>query len=321
MKTAVGVDLGGTFIKYGLVGEDGRIVTRRSRETGAAGGRDEILARMKSAVAETIASAGGRVAGIGIATPGLVDAAGTVYQSPNLPDWDQLPLADIFRSEFGLPVVVENDVSALTWGEFIFGAGRTFRSIVCITLGTGLGGGVVLNGVLLRGGRYSAMEIGHTTINARGARCKCGNIGCVERYVGADRIVARARRRLKRGEPSILAELVAGDPAALTPEIISRACERGDALARTLWTEVGTDVGAMLTGMVNLFNPEAIIIGGGVARAGRPLFDAVGRTIAERSFRVLGRGLEILPASLGEHSGILAAAALNFQSGRGAGKQ
>lgn len=314
MKTAVGIDLGGTFIKYGLVGDDGAIIARRRRETGAEHGRDEIIRRLKAAVAEMLAAAGNTPAGIGIATPGLVDAAGAVFLSPNLPDWDNLPLARIFRDEFSLPVTVENDVNALTWGELVFGAGRPFRSIVCITLGTGLGGGVVLDGRLLRGGRYSALEIGHTTINARGLRCKCGGIGCVERYVGAAAIVARAKRRLKKSGPSLITALAGGDPAAVTPEIIGRAAARGDRLAREIWEDVGTDVGALLADMVNLFNPEAIIVGGGVARAGRPLFEAIEKTIAARAFPILSRGVLVRPASLGGDSGIMAAAALNFQS-------
>lgn len=324
MNKAVGIDLGGTYIKFGLVKKDGTILKRGQIETHTEKGRPEILRRMEEAVNESLSGVNtSEVCGIGIGTPGLVDSKGAVFLAPNLPEWNDLPLAKIFHEKFNLPVKVENDVNTITWGEYLFGAGKGFRTIVCITLGTGLGGGVVVDGKLLRGGKYSAAELGHITINSRGPRCGCGNKGCVEAYVGAGRIVKRTVKALKNstckakalpynGAKSIIPELVNGNLEKITPKIVSMAYQKGDELAGRIWKEVGSDIGVMLADLVNVFNPEAIIIGGGVAQAGKPLFNAIEETIKIRAFPILSKGLKILPASLGSESGILAAAALTF---------
>jgi len=313
MDKAVGIDLGGTFIKFGLVGQDGSILKQGRKESGGEKGRGEVLLRIEEAVREALSGARlSEIKGVGIGTPGLVDNEGTVFLAPNLPDWNNIPLAKIFREKFNLPVKVENDVNTITWGEYLFGSGKDFQTIVCITLGTGLGGGVVVNGKLLRGGNYSAVELGHITINAEGPRCGCGNKGCVESYVGSARIVAKAKKYLKKNRSSIIPKLVDNDLKKITPKIISEACRRGDRLAARIWEETGTDVGVMLASLVNIFNPEAIIIGGGVAQAGKPLFSAVKKEIIKRAFPLLSKNIKILPASLGQESGIKAAAALIF---------
>lgn len=313
MDKAVGIDLGGTFIKFGLVGRDGSILKKGLKESGGEKGRGEVLLRMEEVIKETLSGTQlSEVKGIGIGTPGLVDNTGSVFLAPNLPNWDNIPLTEIFREKFGLPVKVENDVNTITWGEYLFGAGKGFRTIVCITLGTGLGGGMVVNGKLLRGGNYSAVELGHITINAKGPRCGCGNKGCVESYVGSARIVTKAKKYLKKNRSSIIPKLVNGDLKKITPKIISEACRKGDRLAARIWKEVGADVGVMLADLVNIFNPEAIIIGGGVAQAGEPLFDAISEEISKRAFPLLSKNVKILPASLGQDSGIKAAAALVF---------
>jgi len=311
---AVGIDLGGTLIKFGLVNKNGAILKRGQRETGVEKGRETVLSNLEEAIRETICEVPiPELGGIGIGTPGLVDRDGVVFQAPNLPDWNNLPLAEIFRERFNLPVYVENDVNTITWGEYLFGSGKGYRTIVCITLGTGLGGGVVVDGKLLRGGNYSAVELGHITISARGPRCGCGNRGCVEAYVGSARIVKTTIRHIKKGARSIIPKMVGGDLKKITPKLISQAYQKGDWLAGHIWEEVGKAVGTMLADMVNIFNPEVIIIGGGVAQAGKPLFDAVERTIKERAFPILSKGVKLLPASLGPESGIVAAASLIFQ--------
>jgi len=313
MKTAIGLDLGGSFIKYGRLDQAGRIIRQGQVDSGGEKGRDEVLKRMAGAVAGLLEGAApGEVAGIGIGTPGLVDNRGSVFLAPNLPEWDNLPLAEIFKKKFRLPVVVENDVNSFTWGEFKFGAGKPFRDIIAITLGTGLGGGVVVNGKLLRGGEYSAVELGHQIINYRGPICGCGKPGCVESYVGAARIAARARRLLKGNPDSPILKLAGGDPKKITPKIISAAYRQGDPVAARVWQETGFYVGVMLANLVNIFNPEAIIIGGGVAQAGEPLFAAIAASIEKHSFPILTTRLKLLPASLGAESGLKAAAALVF---------
>ncbi len=313
MDKAVGIDLGGTFIKFGLVGQDGSILKQGRKESGGEKGRGEVLLRIEEAVREALSGTRpSEIKGIGIGTPGLVDNEGTVFLAPNLPDWNNIPLAKIFREKFNLPVKVENDVNTITWGEYLFGSGKGIQTIVCITLGTGLGGGVVVNGKLLRGGNYSAVELGHITINTKGTHCGCGNKGCVESYVGAGRIVEKTKRYLKKDRSSIIPGLVNGDLSKITPKTVSEAYRKGDRLAARIWKEAGADIGAMLASLVNVFNPEAIIIGGGVAQAGEPLFKAIKEEIMKRSFPLLSKNVKILPASLGQESGIKAAAALIF---------
>lgn len=313
MDKAVGIDLGGTFIKFGLVGRNGSILKQGQKESGGEKGKGEVLLRMEEAIKEALSGARlSEIKGIGIGTPGLVNSEGTVFLAPNLPDWNNIPLAKIFREKFRLPVKVENDVNTITWGEYLFGAGKGFRTIVCITLGTGLGGGVVVDGKLLRGGNYSAVELGHITINAKGPRCGCGNKGCIEGYVGSARIVAKVKRYLKTNHSSIIPELVSHDLKKITPKVISEAYRKGDRLAARIWKEAGADVGVMLADLVNIFNPEAIIVGGGVAQAGEPLFNAIKEEIIKRAFPLLSKNIKILPASLGPESGIKAAAALVF---------
>lgn len=308
--------MGGTFIKFGLVGKDGSILKQGQKESGGEKGRGEVLFRMEEAIKKALSGAKlSEIKGIGIGTPGLVNSAGSVFMAPNLPDWNNIPLAKIFREKFRLPVKVENDVNTITWGEYLFGAGKGFHTIVCITLGTGLGGGVVVDGKLLRGGNYSAVELGHITINAKGPRCGCGNKGCVESYVGSAHIVARVKKYLKKNS-SIIPKLVDNDLKKITPKVISEAYRKGDRVAAKIWKETGADVGVMLADLVNIFNPEAIIIGGGVAQAGKPLFNAIKKEIIKRAFPLLSKNIKILPASLGQESGIKAAAALIFQDGK-----
>ncbi|HNS33552.1 MAG TPA: ROK family protein, partial [bacterium] len=185
MEKAVGIDLGGTFIKAGLTSENGTLLKNKSFPTLAEkNSRDIVLGQMEKAINFALEGTGKDVKGIGIGTPGVVDDRGYVFDSPNLPGWENLPLKKIFREKFSLPVTVENDVNTIAWGEFLYGAGRGSNTMICITLGTGVGGGIVHNGKLLRGRKYSAVEIGHMTIDHRGPRCKCGNYGCIERFVG-----------------------------------------------------------------------------------------------------------------------------------------
>jgi len=314
MRTAVGLDLGGTFIKAGLVTDEGSVLARCELPTRAQEkSRQVVLDQMQSAVDRLIRQADGPVAGIGIGTPGVVDSRGIVYESPNLPDWDNLPLKEIFTAAYGLPVVVENDVNSITWGEFLFGAGRGSRSMVCLTLGTGIGGGVVSSGRLLRGAEYSALEIGHTTIDYRGPLCKCGNIGCIEAFAGRDAIVARAVRAMANGRETAVAELCGHDPSRITPKILFEAARQGDNLAKEVWEDVGICLGALCTTLVNLFNPEKIVIGGGISGAGDFLFQPIRRTVAERAFRNMSAMVSIVPAGLGPDTGIISGAALIFQ--------
>ena len=308
---AVGLDLGGTFIKVGLVDEEGRILKKKQLPTLAEKGRNNVLSQMEKGVREVME---GEVKGIGIGTPGIVDRRGVVYSAPNLPEWDKLNLKKYFEEKFSLPVEIENDVNAITWGEYLFGAGKRSRCMVCITLGTGLGGGIVIEGKLLRGGEFSAVELGHIPINYKGPLCKCGNRGCIERYVGAQYIVAMAKREIHRGRKSKIEEIVRGDLKKITPEIISQAYNQGDKLAEEIWIKVGKYLGAFLSGVVNVFNPEIIVIGGGISQAGKILFSSIRKEIEKRSYSLFVENLRIVPAALGVDAGIISAASLILRS-------
>ncbi len=308
---AVGLDLGGTFIKVGLVDETGRILKKKQLPTRAEEGRDRVLVQMEKGVRGVLESG---TRGIGIGTPGIVDRRGFVYSAPNLPAWDNLNLKRYFEERLSLPVVVENDVNTITWGEYLFGAGKGSRCMVCITLGTGLGGGIVMEGRLLRGGEYSAVELGHIPINYKGPLCKCGNRGCIERYVGAQYITAMAKREIRRGRKSKIEEIVEGNLAKITPKIIAQAYSQGDRLSEEIWIKVGRYLGAFFSGIVNIFNPEVIVIGGGISQAGEILFSSLRSEVKNRAYALFSQGLRVVPAGLGVEAGIVSAASLILRS-------
>ena len=312
MKKAVGIDLGGTFIKAGLVDEEGNIIRKEQFPTKAEEGKKEVvLSQIEKAI--EFSSGEDEIEGIGIGTPGVVDNEGVVYGAPNLPEWDNLPLKEIFEKKYNKKVVVENDVNTIAWGEYLFGAGKGSNTMICITLGTGLGGGIVKDGKLLRGGKYSAIEIGHIPIDYKGPKCKCGNYGCIERFVGRDYIVERAVKAIKEGRKTKIYELVNGNLDEITPKIISQAYQEGDKLAEEIWIDVGICLGALFSGLVNLLNPDLIVIGGGISQAGKILFDTVEKTIKERSMKILAENVKVVPAGLGVDAGIISASALIFQ--------
>ncbi|HPP67441.1 MAG TPA: ROK family protein, partial [bacterium] len=181
MKKAIGIDLGGTYIKYGLVTQSGDIIKKGMISTMAESGDRNVVIEQISIAIKSVWD--NNIAGIGIGTPGIVDNRGNVYEAPNLPEWDNFNLKEIFEKKFNKNVIVENDANSIVWGEYLFGAGRGANTIVCLTLGTGLGGGVIIDGKLFRGAIYSAAEIGHMPINYNGRKCGCGSIGCIETYV------------------------------------------------------------------------------------------------------------------------------------------
>jgi glucokinase len=321
MKKIIGLDLGGTFIKVGVVDEKGLILSKKELPTPKNEGKEKILEAMTESLDYSLKDYPKKeFLGIGIDTPGLVDENGKVFLAPNLPDWDNLNLKKIFEEKFALPVKVENDVNTITWGEYKFGAGKGYNNIICITIGTGLGGGVILNGKLLRGTKYSAVEIGHIPICYKGPKCNCGNIGCIERYVGAKYIVDMAKEKLKgqtcpprpKGgrRESLITQMVEGNTEEITPKIISEAYHRGDKLAEEIWLEVGTYLGTLFSGLVNLLNPQVIIIGGGIAQVGEILFSTIKKIIDERSFSLLSKDVKVVPAKLGKDAGVISAAAL-----------
>ncbi len=315
-KFAIGIDLGGTYTKLALVDTKGKVSNRTKLSTAAYRTRAGLIAAIVAEVNAVLAKARlspRKILGVGIGVPGIVDfRRGRVYNLTNVPGWENTPLKGMLEAKLDLPVLVDNDVNLMALGECRFGAGRGAKNLVCITLGTGVGGGIIIDGALYRGSAFSAGEVGHMPLKERGLPCGCGSYGCLERYVGNRYIVDELKGKILRGSPTIIKKLVNNDLSAMTPEIISKAALKGDRLSIDFWNTVGERIGVTLAGIVNLLNPERIIIGGGVADAGEPLFKSIRRTVGERALPVPGKAVKILKAKLGNDAGIIGAAALFF---------
>ncbi len=315
----LGVDVGGTFVKMGLV-EGRRVISWRLFST--AEWRSPL--RMERGLAEAIRiltrGRRERLRGVGVGIPGLVRyPQGVVGSCANLPGWSGAPLQSRLRRRLGVPVCVDNDVHAVTLAEWRYGAGRGSRNLLCLTLGTGVGGGLVLGGHLYRSRFGYAAEIGHLPIGEEGPRCSCGGRACLERYVGNRDILREVHRRLQGGQKSLLRDLAGGRLSRITPELIDQACARGDRFARATWRRAGERIGLALVEVIHLVCPDRIVIGGGLARAGRWILDPVRRTVRARAMRGLP-SIPIVPARLGSAAGVIGAALL-VQEARGAGSR
>jgi glucokinase len=312
-KYAVGVDLGGTYIKLGIVTETGKIVKKISLDTRAAEGPDKIVSQIKKGIKELLSSNKLKIQGIGIGSPGVVTVKkGTVENPPNFPGWTKINLGRIIEKSFDLPVHVENDANAAAIGEMIFGAGAKYNSFVMITLGTGVGGGIIDKRKLYRGEFGAAGEIGHITIDHNGIRCNCGSYGCIETYAGNNYLINRVKDELQSNKESRLWELSGGDLKIITPKLIDEAAEAGDEFSITFIRKLGVYLGAALASVSNLLDISIFIIGGGVAGFGKPLFDSIEESVKERVLTPLRPRVKIIPARLKNDAGIKGASALVF---------
>jgi glucokinase len=312
----LGVDLGGTDIKAVAVDESGRIRWACNIATRASDGRDAVVERllglMTTAEGEVSPA---RVHGVGYAIPGVLDpATGTVELLTNFtPDWTGFGLRDALERGSGMPISMLNDVRAATVAEQMWGAGRQYRDFVCIAIGTGIGGGLVLNGELYFGSRGAAGEIGHQTMIPDGPRCNCGNYGCLEALASGYAIAREAREAVARGDAELAALAGSDEPE---PQQVAEAARRGSAGARAIFENVGTLIGRGLGNVVCALNPEAIIVGGGISRAGDLLLSPI-RGEIERRTVVFSRhrgGVEVVASPLGGQGGAIGAAAWALRS-------
>ncbi len=310
MDLTIGVDVGGTKIAAGVVDEDGTILEKVRTETPAT---DRAAAERR--IVDVIADLRGRhdVTAVGIGAPGYVDAdRSTVVFAPNI-DWSGEPLGSKLGALVGIPVVVENDANAAAWGEFRFGAGAAVDDLLLITVGTGVGGGIVTDGALYRGAFGIAAEVGHLRIVPHGVRCPCGQYGCWEQYASGNALVRLGRDRMSANDPAAksMSDAVGGDPAALTGPILTAQAQSGDTLSISLLAEVGTWLGEGLGSLGAVLDPGMIAIGGGVAAAGALLVEPA-RAAYERTLTAGGRRrhAEITLATLGGEAGISGAADL-----------
>jgi len=295
-------------MKIGVVSLSGKINNRIRLDTLADLGPHQAIERLAQTIRQLTKRA--KIKKIGIGVAGLIDhRLGIIRIPPNLPGWDSVRLKDAIQKKVGLPVSVGNDVNACVLGELYFGAGKGIKDIFCLTLGTGVGGGAVSGGRLILGTDDAAGEIGHTIIEPNGPRCKCGNNGCLERFVGSEYIVADAIEAMKT-RPSLIATLVNGEPSEITPKIIAQAARQGDALARQIIETVGYYVGLGIVNVVHLFDPAKVVIGGGIARSGKILIDSIIRTASRRIMMYENRKLKICLSRLGSDAGILGASCL-----------
>ncbi|MBI3317899.1 MAG: ROK family protein [Candidatus Omnitrophica bacterium] len=306
---AIGVDIGGTCVKLGLV-RGRRVLRQFSFETKKVPGKEKLIGAVSAGVRELLRGVPGPLRGVGVGIPGLVlYPEGVVRSCVNLPGWRNVPLRGILSKELRLPIRVDNDVNVMALAEWRLGAGRGAENLVCLTLGTGVGGAIIAEGRLVRGWLGSAGEIGHMPIAERGPRCSCGGTACLERTVGNREILRWVKGRLRAGVKSRMIGLIGGDLRQLTPEVIDRACEQSDPLARAAWSRVGSSVGLALVSVVNLLAPERIVVGGGIAKAGRWLFEPMRKTVKDRVMKGL-KGVKVVPALLGTSAGLVGAALL-----------
>ena len=315
-KWVVGVDFGGTNTKVGLVSASGRVVRTAVFSSCDIASPARFLEAISGAAESLARSVGMRPAqlrGLCVGAPGPVDVErGVIHSMVNVPGWREVPLGPRLERRLRCRCLIENDVHLFALGEWRFGAGRGARALVCLTLGTGVGGGLIFDGRLYRGAVGAAGELGHMVIDPRGRRCACGARGCLEAQVGTAALLSLGRRAIRQGsEP--LCSLVRQARGRLTPELLAAAARRGDRAARQVWVDIGHSLGVGLGNLINLLNPDRIVLGGGIANAWSLFSPGLLRTVRAQAMDVPARAVRIVRAQLGSHAGIVGAAVLLAQ--------
>ena len=317
MRKVLAFDLGGTKFAFGVVNEDGSVLGSGRVEThaeqGPAQACDRVAAEAHKLLDQLKLKPADFVA-IGVASPGPLDISrGCVDGSPNLPGWKGYSITEALSKSFGgLPARIDNDCNAAALGEFRFGAGKGKKNVVYITISTGIGGGAVIDGRLMRGSNGNAAELGHIPLTMDGPRCGCGNLGCWEVYASGTAIARRAREALATGRTSSLAALAGGAEHVTTHHIL-QAVAQGDALSKEIWAESINYLGRGLGAVINTFNPDVIVVGGGVTAAGDALFVPMRQSANSYAFSRLSAVCTIVPADLGGNVGVVGAAACAFE--------
>ena len=306
-------DLGGTKIATALVSPEGEILCQEHVPTLAEEGVDAVISRMLAATDSVVGRADlslSSFTSIAIAAAGAIDSKkGIVTASPNLPGWRDIHLKEIIETATGLDTFVINDASAAALGEHCFGAGRGVNNLIYVTVSTGIGGGIIIDGKLYSGVSGSAGEVGHMTIDVNGPRCNCGNIGCLELLASGRAVAREAQRLIAQGARTRIIQLAEGEPQNITAKIVAAAAQEGDNLASEIISRAATYLGMGLANLVNIFNPEMIIIGGGMAKMGDMLLDTARKVVAERAFQLPAQRVRIVPSQLGDNAAVLGAVA------------
>lgn len=309
-KVIAGIDIGGTKIAIALENLGGEKIAVRRLPTRAEIGAEAIIENVTRAIKEMLAENNCEIVAVGIGCPSPLDIEKGLVMSPsNLRDWDRFPIVKIFQDEFGVPVVLENDANAAALGEYVYGAGRGYQNIVYITISTGIGGGIILNGEIFRGVAAGAGELGHTIVQPDGIRCNCGSVGCLETVSAGVHIARRAQERLAAGEPSLMREMVSGINEVSAKTVID-AVRKNDQLAVEIWDETCRFLAIGIGNIITILAPEAVVIGGGVAEAGDLLFEPLRRLLPQFVSMIPADKINVLPAELGGESGVCGALAL-----------
>lgn len=318
----IGIDVGGTKVAGGLVTMKGKLVSSLMAPTHAAKGFTASFGQVVRTIERLTARARGpqNIVGIGLCAPGPLDTkAGVILNAPNLPGWQSIPLATRLENQFRLPVKVENDANAAGLAEVLFGAAAGYRHAFYVTVSTGIGTAIIINRRIYHGKNGAAGEGGHVSIDSQSSyRCGCGALGHIEALASGPAMARRARVRLEQEHttPSALRHLTRGNLSVITPEMIEKTARAGDAVSQAIIEETGFYLGVWLAGMITLLDPEAIVMGGGVSRIGKPLFRVIRRTILRYTLNPgLAAHTPLLPAKLEKMVGVYGAASLFLPAG------
>jgi len=315
----IGIDLGGTNIRGVLVNEEGDIIHKLKSKSLVKRGKSVTIKSIFETIQELLDQSGkfpDNIIGIGVGAPGPLDIKkGIIHFAPNLPGWREVPLKKILEDEFKVKVVLENDANAAAWGERCFGAGKGVDNLACFTLGTGIGGGIIIDGKIYHGNNFVAAELGHMTVNRDGPRCNCGNYGCLEAYSSATGIKNRIKDRIQKGVKS---HFLTFDNDHLIESMslksIFETARMGDDLTQSVVEDAIDYLGIAIANIANILNPEMIILVGGITNEGDTLLNPLKKKVAERALNSNYKFLKIVIGKLGDLAGALGAAALLFEN-------
>ena len=316
----LGVDLGGSKILTAVISSQGKMLSRDHSVTPARKGHEAVIQSILESAHRALEQANvdiSALTAIGIGAPGISNPeTGILFTSPNLPGWQDVPLRDIMQERLGKKTFLINDANAAALGEFYFGAARGVHNFIYITLSTGIGGGIVIDGKIYSGAIGAAGEVGHMTIDDDGPICNCGNRGCWETLASGTALAREARHRIMEGVRTSILEYAGSDVEKVTAEVIHSAAQQGDSLARELIARTGYYVGVGLANLINIFNPELIVIGGGLSNIGDMLLKPAFKVAGERAYKQAFQAVRFVSAELGRDSGVLGAAAFALQEMR-----
>ena len=306
------IDLGGTKIRTAIISGDGRMIAEDYRLSLADEGPEAVMQRIFTGIEELLDKESLRLSmihSIGIASAGIIDInRGLITHSPNLLGWRDIPLRHLVADKYGIDTFLLNDASAAALGEHRYGAGKGVKNLIYLTVSTGIGGGIIIEDKLYLGASGCAGELGHMTIKTDSSSCQCGNNGCLETLASGTAMAREAKERIGAGENTVLVEMAKGVIEDITAETISIAARNGDSLALAVISEAASYLGVGMANLVNIFNPEMIIIGGGASKIGDLLFNPAIQEMRRRAFKLTAQAVRVVPAELGGNAEVIGVA-------------